>query len=271
MTARVEKPMMIHRWERLAFVHWPAEPADVQHTLPPGLEVDTFEGAAWIGIVPFVCKIRLPGMPFVPWMSSFDEINLRTYVRGPDGNTGVWFFSCDAARFGAVLGARLSYGIPYVWSRMRTSRTLRPMAGTGRGQRIRYESSRRWPGPRANEARCVVDLALGEAIPEDELTERDRFLTERYRLYSPASHGVATAVVEHAPWPLRRAAVVRLEETLTRAAGVPGAPGGGGAFALYSPGVETRFGPRKVLPQSCTPPKSELGGWRPAHQRVRTG
>jgi uncharacterized protein YqjF (DUF2071 family) len=227
---------MIHRWERLAFVHWPVEAADVQRLLPADLAVDTFDGAAWIGLIPFVCKIRLPGTPFVPWMSSFDEVNLRTYVRGPDGNSGIWFFALEAARLGAVLGARATWGIPYMWSGMRTQRFE---------ERVRYESCRRWPGPRARDARCVVDLALGEEIPEDERTERDRFLTERYRLYSPAERGIATAVVEHRPWPLRQAQIIELDETLSAAAGLPRHSASG--YALYSPGVETKFGRRKVL------------------------
>jgi uncharacterized protein YqjF (DUF2071 family) len=239
---------MIMIWERLAFVHWACEPADVQHTLPDGLEVDTFDGAAWIGLIPFVCRIRLPGTPFVPWASTFDEINLRTYVRGSDGNTGIWFFSLEAARLGAVLGARASWRIPYMWSQMRTSR---PAGTAGPLQRVRYESSRRWPGlPPSQAARSDVDLALGEEVLEDERTERDRFLTDRYRLYSPASRGIATAVVEHKPWPLRRARIVRLEETLSRAAGVPSAAGADDASALFSPGVETRFGARTTLPAS---------------------
>jgi uncharacterized protein YqjF (DUF2071 family) len=201
-------------------------------------------------LIPFACRIRLPGLPFVPWVSTFDEINLRTYVRGPDGNTGIWFFCLEAARLGAILSARASWRIPYMWSQMRTSR---PAGTAGPLTRIRYESSRRWPGPHAEDARCAVDLALGEAIPENELTERDRFLTDRYQLYSPAPHGIATAVVEHKPWPLRRARIVGLEETLSCAAGLPSVANGGEACALFSPGVEALFGPRTVLPTSRRP------------------
>ena len=117
----VERAIMVHRWEHLSFIHWPIEARDVAPLLPPEIEPDTFDGAAWVGVIPFRCRIRLPGTPFMPWISSFDEVNVRTYVRGSEG-PGIWFFSLDAARLAAVLVARAMYRIPYVWSRMRTDR-----------------------------------------------------------------------------------------------------------------------------------------------------
>ncbi len=234
----IQRTTMIHRWEHLSFIHWPVDPADVAPLLPAPLEPDTFDGAAWIGLVPFVCRIRLPGTPFLPWASSFNELNARTYVRGPDG-PAVWFFSCDAARLGAVLIARTSWRLPYVWAEMRTRRTA---------DRIRYESRRRWPGARG--ADCIADLALGGALPEDERTERDRFLTERYRLYCPGRRGIATAVIDHEPWPLRRAQVLGVDETMFAAAGLP--TPSGDPIALHSPGVETRFGARRPIASART-------------------
>ena len=116
---------MVQHWEELTFVHW-RYPADVvQKALPAGLEVETFDGSAWIGLVPFAMRVRLPGSPSVPWVSEFPETNVRTYVRGPDGERGIWFFSLDAARLGAVVTARTTYRLPYFWSRMRVVRQRR--------------------------------------------------------------------------------------------------------------------------------------------------
>ena len=102
----IERPVMLQRWDDLTFLHWPYAPETVAQLLPPGLQVDTIDGAAWVGVVPFRLTIRAPGMPAVPWAGRFAEVNVRTYVRGPDGRRGIWFLSLDAARLGGVLLAR---------------------------------------------------------------------------------------------------------------------------------------------------------------------
>ena len=102
---QVERPVMLHRWERLTFLHWRYEPGDVQRLLPPGLEVEPFEGEAWVGLVPFYMRVALPHTSSVPWLSRFCETNVRTYVRDEHGRSGIWFFSLDAARLGAVVAA----------------------------------------------------------------------------------------------------------------------------------------------------------------------
>lgn len=120
---------MSQTWRRLTFLHWPYPPAVVQPLLPRGLMLDTFDGAAWIGLVPFEIH-DLRGIPHFP------ETNVRTYVIGPDGSRAVWFFSLEAGRLAAVLGARAAYHLPYFWAKMRV--TLQN--GT-----IRYWSRRKWP------------------------------------------------------------------------------------------------------------------------------
>ncbi len=115
----VERPVMRQRWERLTFLHWPFEPADVQRLLPAGLAVDTFDGRAWVGLVPFFMHVASAGGQQAPWASRFCETNVRTYVRDAAGRPGIWFFSLDAARLGAVAVARATYGLPYYWSAMR--------------------------------------------------------------------------------------------------------------------------------------------------------
>ena len=116
----VDRPIMRQRWERLSFLHWGFEPAAVQRLLPGGLTAETWDGAAWVGLVPFFMQVASPDGRRVPWVSNFCETNVRTYVRDESGRSGIWFFSLDAARLGAVLAARCGpYRLPYFWSSMR--------------------------------------------------------------------------------------------------------------------------------------------------------
>ena len=195
---------MRHRWSCLTFLHWPYDPADVQRLLPPGLEVETYDGLAWVALVPFHMTVRVPRLPAVPWASYFPETNVRTYVRGPDGVTGVWFFSLDAARLGAVAVARATLGLPYCWSRMRLGR---------RGDVIRYLTVRRFPGAPAN---SEVEVEAGE--PVDTPSDFENYLTARFRLWTPA---LTRAQAYHEPWRLQRARVRHLDDTLVTAAGLP--------------------------------------------------
>ena len=111
-------PVMLQRWHEISFFHWSCDPALLQPRLPPGLRIDTHEGKAWISLTPFLLTgLRPPLFPHALGLT-FPEMNLRTYAVGPDG-PGIWFFSLDAARIIAVLGARVSYGLPYYWSDMR--------------------------------------------------------------------------------------------------------------------------------------------------------
>ena len=95
----VGRAAMVHWWDELTFVHWSYPPAVVQRLLPPGLEVETFDGRAWVGLVPFILRVGLPGVAPIPWVCEFAETNVRTYVRSADGERGIWFFSLDAARW----------------------------------------------------------------------------------------------------------------------------------------------------------------------------
>jgi uncharacterized protein YqjF (DUF2071 family) len=171
--------------------------------------------------------LRPAFLPAIPGLSDFPEVNLRTYVRGPAG-PGIWFFSLDAASAVAVLGARLTYGLPYYWSRM-------SVQAMGRN-RIAYTSTR--AGAVAD---ITVDVGQALARPDDLVL----FLTERYRLYTWFLGRLATASVEHEPWPLHRAELVGLNETGRRAVKLP--DGGAPALVHYSPGVHVPIGaPRAV-------------------------
>jgi uncharacterized protein YqjF (DUF2071 family) len=214
---------MRHEWNCLTFLHWPYEPADVQRLLPPGLTVEPYDGAAWVGLVPFRMVVRPPAGPTVPWASFFPETNVRTYVRGPDGSTGVWFFSLDAARLGAVVVARAAFRLPYVWARMRAGR---------RGDVVRYVSTRRWRGPAA---RNGVEVEVGEPIERP--TDFENYLTARFSLWDPA---LRRAQAHHLPWALQRATPRRVDTGLVTAAGLP-APGRE-PVTHYSDGVEVLIG-----------------------------
>jgi uncharacterized protein YqjF (DUF2071 family) len=228
----VARPVMIHRWEALAMLHWPYAPEVVQPVLPPALAVDMFEGSAWVGLVPFRMRIRMPSLPFVPWLSTFPETNVRTYVVGPDGRRGIWFLSLDIPRLGAVIAARATYRLPYHWAGMRMAQ---------QGELVRYGSSRRWPGSRG--AGGSIDVRAGEPIAV--ASELEHFLTARWGLYAPRGTGIAYAPVEHGRWPLRRAEALRVNDSLVPAARLP-APEGE-PHVLYSTGVEVRIGrPRRI-------------------------
>ncbi len=236
--APVPHAVTIHRWEELTFLHWSYDPRVVQDLLPPGLEVDTFAGAAWVGLLPFRLRLRLARGPEVPWVSRFAETNVRTYVKGSDGGRGIWFFSLDAARLGAVAPARATYNLPYCWAKMEVQRE---------GDEVLYRSHRRPPHPVRPSS--LVRVEVGERIPARELGDLDHFFTARWLLYSPdRDGGLRTTRVEHPPWPLRRARLLDLDDGLIRAAGLP-APAGG-CVTHHSDSLQVRMGPALSIPAS---------------------
>jgi uncharacterized protein YqjF (DUF2071 family) len=222
---------MYQSWRDLTFLHW-RYPVDVIQRLVPGpLRVDSFDGTAWVGVIPFmVGGLRPPFLPQFPRISNFPETNCRTYVTAPDGSAGVWFFSLDAGSAFAVAGARLTYGLPYFWSKMQVRRSAR---------RFSYASSRFSP-----HAPALSSIEVVESGPI-ETTALETFLTARFRLYSRLFGQLTYAAVEHPPWPLRSAEVVRINQTLTNAAGLP-APAGA-PIAHFSPGVTVRVARPKRL------------------------
>src|SRR2546421_4429518 len=115
--------IMYQRWESLLFLHWRAEPERIQATLPLGLTVDTFNGDAYLGITPFfMLNVRPVGLPALPWISFFQELNVRTYAFDRTGTPGVWFYSLDCNRTAAALVARIIAGLPYFVANMNATR-----------------------------------------------------------------------------------------------------------------------------------------------------
>ncbi|MBW4043546.1 MAG: DUF2071 domain-containing protein [Acidobacteria bacterium] len=185
---------MTQQWNDLLFAHWPVQVADIAGHLPQGLAVDTFDGYAWLGVVPFwMDGIRFRGLPPIPGTSRFPELNLRTYVRERNSNlAGVYFYSLDAANPLAVSVARAFFKLPYYWARM----GVRHQEGG-----IRYSSKRLLvKEPARFEAKY---RSLGREAARGDL---EHFLTERYCLYTSDARGLLyRGNIHHLPWPLEEA------------------------------------------------------------------
>jgi uncharacterized protein len=191
-----ERPWaMAQTWEDLLFVHWPVDPDQVRPHVPDGLELDIRDGTAWLGVTPFrLTGLRLRGTVPLPYLSSFLEINVRSYVTR-DGKPGIWFHSLDATSRGAVEVARRAYRLPY---------HLMQATCEERGLYLRWRSSR------IAAARPYVFEAASrpvEAPAPAEPGSLDAFLTERYCLYAAHRGSLYRAEIHHPPWPLQAAEV----------------------------------------------------------------
>jgi len=188
------------RWNDLLFAHWPVPAASVAPLLPAGLVPDTFEGSAWIGIVPFwMDRIRFNGLPRVPGASSFPELNLRTYVREEHTNlAGVYFFSLDAANPIAVTVARAFFRLPYYWSHM----AIKPQ----QNGRFFYRSDRHLTRKPVRFRATYRGLGPTHRLAQSAPGTIEYFLTERYRLYTADHRGhLFQGDIHHLPWPLEAA------------------------------------------------------------------
>jgi uncharacterized protein YqjF (DUF2071 family) len=227
-------PVMRQRWRRLALLHWPVDPTSIARLLPPGLQVDTWDGSAYVGLVPFtVSGARPPLLPPVPGLSSFHELNLRTYVHRQGREPGVWFFSLDAASRAAVSLARLAYKLPYHHARMSLRETPE---GT-----VHYASRR---DDAQDGAFSAVYAPAGDAA-EARAATLPFFLIERYLLYSWDGGRLRSARVWHRPYPIQPATVASLDQDLTVGAGlgVTGRP----PFAHYCHQLDVRIYPPHLV------------------------
>lgn len=197
-------------WDDLLFLHWPVRPALVQGLLPPALTLDTYDGWAWLGVVPFSMRgVRPRYTPAWGDTMAFPEINVRTYVKTP-GRSGVWFFSLDAMSHLAVRAARLWYGLPYYYARI----TSTPV-----GQGIAYHSTRQHR--RAHPATFCATYAPTGPVFQATPGTLEHWLTERYCLYAMDRHGrVGYGDIHHAPWPLQMAEAEVQDNTMTAPLGV---------------------------------------------------
>ncbi len=201
---------MAQVWHDLLFAHWTVPVAALRPLLPPQLEIDTFNGQAWLGIVPFrMSGVRVRGTPAVPGLSRFPELNVRTYVTR-DGKPGVWFFSLDAANPVAVWAARAMFRLPYFWA---------TMSCENNSGWICYESRRKHrTAPAASlKASYRPSGNVFHAAPGTV----EHFLTERYCLYTADKRGrITRCQIHHPPWPLQLAEATIEENTMASAAGI---------------------------------------------------
>jgi len=220
---------MAMSWRDLLFLHWPIDPAVLAPLVPSPLRLDTFDGRAWLGVVPFrMAGTRLRGLPPIPGTAAFPEINVRTYAVAPDGRTGVWFFSLDATSRLAVRAARAWFGLPYFDARIDCAVDT---TGGGRGDGavdagvgdttggVRYRSVRTHRGaPAATFAgRYRPTGPVAPAAPGT----LDHWLTERYALFSVDRRGrVGCGEIHHPPWPLQPAAAAVETNTMAAPIGV---------------------------------------------------
>lgn len=203
-------PIMVQTWGKLLFLHWRLPAGLLRPLVPAGLELDLWEGSAWIGMTPFTMwGIRPPRLPALPLVSRLHELNVRTYVHR-DGIPGVWFLSLDASNPLAVLAARLGFHLPYFHARMRLHEA---------GPALGFSSRRRHPG--APGAALEAAWSRGEPLGMAQPDTLDFFLVERYCLYAARGRRLYRARIHHAPWPLHRAELTRFSSTMLQSHGLP--------------------------------------------------
>jgi len=214
-------PLMYQSWQKLLFVHWTLQPESLRPFVPSQLQLDTFEGKAWIALTPFIVRnFRLSFLPPLPFLSNYVELNVRTYVHR-DGVPGVWFFSLDADSRLAVIAARASFHLPYHDAEM----SLRED-----GNVIHYSSMRRHasaPAPTFRASWKVEGPAV-EAAPGS----LEFFLVERYCLYAAEGRLLYRSRIFHHPWKLQNAVLLDFYSTMLETQGLP--PQAGPPLLHYS-------------------------------------
>ncbi len=200
------------RWLDLLFLHWRVPVSMLRPLVPSELEIDTFEGDAFVGIVPFTMRdVRPVWAPSVPGISNFHETNVRTYVHFEGRDPGVWFFSLDAANRIAVWIARTFWHLPYHHAEM----SLEKLPDGS----VRYSTERLTPPPVP--ARCHATYRPNGGPQASKPGTLEHFLAERYVLYADVGGGeLSLGRVYHTPYPLERATVIQLDESLLAAAGI---------------------------------------------------
>lgn len=229
--------VMAQTWQDLLFAHWPVDLGELRRAVPAVLPLDTFEGTAWLGVVPFRMRgVRGRWMPPLPGLSAFPELNVRTYVT-VGGKPGVYFFSLDAGNAAAVLFGRRCYHLPYYRARMTTAH----VDGV-----VRYTSRRTHRGAPPARFRALYHPtgSIYRAVPGT----LDYFLTERYCLYTVDAGGrIYRTDIAHPPWPLQPAeAQIRLN-TMARPHGItlPDTP----PLLWFAPRLEVQIWWPRLVPQ----------------------
>jgi len=204
------QPLMHQSWGKLLFMHWRIDAAQLRPLIPEELEIDTFDGSAWVAVTPFTMwDIRaLPVfLPSLPGFSTMHELNVRTYVH-LDRVPGVWFLSLDCNNAAAVLAARTFYFLPYYNADIELDEE---------DQTIAYSLVRSDEPP----AELSAVWTIGETIPFSHPGSLEFFLTERYCLYSERAGELYRARIYHEPWPLQQAILSSFRSTMIESHGLP--------------------------------------------------
>ena len=202
--------VMAQSWQRLLFVHYRVPYDVLREKIPPQLDIDTYDGEAWISIVPFLMNhVHLRNIPAFPTTGYFPELNVRTYVKHK-GIAGVWFFSLDAASWLAVWVARLTYRLPYFHAKMSIKQ---------KGDTITYTSRRTHRNSHSADFHAEYrPIAPIRTYADDSL---DRWLSDRYVLYAGNDKQVYVGHINHVPWGLQPAEADFEQDTMANAAGIP--------------------------------------------------
>jgi hypothetical protein len=186
---------MTQTWDNLLFAHWPIDPAAMRRVVPSVLDLDLYDGKAWIGIVPFDIPVFRPRFfPNIPPLTAFPELNVRTYVT-KNGKGGIYFFSLDAAHILAVIGARIWFSLPYFFAQMAVKK---------QGDNIHYIHRRTHPGAPPGEWRA--DYGPTGPVQYAAPGSLDEWLTERYCLYAVnRAQQIIVGEIHHVRWPLQPA------------------------------------------------------------------
>jgi uncharacterized protein YqjF (DUF2071 family) len=202
--------IMQQTWCKLLFMHWKLPAETLRAHVPAQLEIDTFEGEAWIAVTPFTVRgMRASFLPAIPGLSEMHELNVRTYVHYK-GTPGVYFFSLDASSALAVFGARTFFLVPYFTAEMSLKED---------GQKIVYHSRRTHSDAPA--AQFDATWKIGDALGESEPGSLEFFLTERYCFYTVSGESVYRCRIHHAPWQLREAEVSGHKSTMIESHRLP--------------------------------------------------
>lgn len=201
--------VMTQAWNELLFAHWPLRPEALRSLLPPVLTLDTFEGEAWVGVVPFhMSQVHPRSVPSLPWISQFPELNVRTYV-SVQGLPGVYFFSLDAANPVAVAIARTLFRLPYFNAAMHSQRLI---------DTIDYRSQRTHRGAPAAAFRALYRPIAPIFYADPGSLEH--WFTERYYLYTVAGNTIYRGDIHHGRWPLQQAELEIMSNTMVSAQGI---------------------------------------------------
>lgn len=221
---RVRPALSLQRWDRVTFVHWRYRPAELSPLLPPGVRLQVIDGSAWVGLVPLVLGLQAPRLPAAPGWATFAEVNVRTYVTDGE-HDGLVFLRVHCARRLVVAALRGGLGLPYAY--------VPGTVGTAAGATTYAMAGTR------------VTVEAGPPVAPDPLLTA---LTGLFSAFTRRAGATWRVPVEHPPWPLHDARLLRLRTDVLRHAGLPD-PVGDRPLVHWSPGVDVRVGaPRRAAP-----------------------